>query len=84
MDFGLTTPNSRQQLIRAAALGLLIDEKTGIEIAGVQTANFVQTVRKSYRASGFNFSDADIREIHHTLRCLIVERGLKVQANAGH
>jgi hypothetical protein len=84
MEFGLTTPNSRAQLIRAAALGLLVDEKTGIAIAGVKTADFVQTVRKTYRSVGFNFSDDDIREIHHTLRCLITERGLKVNANAVH
>lgn len=62
---------SRAYFIKAAALALMLDPQTGINIAGVSTAAFVQTVRKTYRANGFNFKDDDLREIHRQVRVMV-------------
>lgn len=62
-------PKTRQTLIEAAAKALsALPAEILVGIASSETANFVQTVRKTYRASGFNFTDSDIRTIHELVR----------------
>lgn len=62
-------PRTRQTLIEAAAKALsALTAEDLIGIAASDTAQFVQTVRKTYRANGFNFTDSDIRTIHELVR----------------
>lgn len=62
----------RDILIRGAAEALMSEPQTGREMAGCNTAKFVQTCRPIYRSQGFDFSDEDIRDIHEMLRELVV------------
>lgn len=62
-------PRTRQTLIEAAAKALsALPAEDLIGIAASDTAQFVQTVRRTYRANGFNFTDSDIRTIHELVR----------------
>lgn len=62
---------SREKLIQALALALLIDEQTGIAMAGVEPAKFVQTARRVVNLDAripYKFTDEDLREVHWHLR----------------
>lgn len=73
--------NERDVLIRGAAEALMADPEVGKAIAGVRTANFVQTARQAYKAQGFNFTDDDLRDIHEMLRELFVRRSFALKVN---
>lgn len=65
---------SRKPMIEAAAKALTLDPTTAPFIAAAEPSAFVQTVRKTFKAHGFNFTDDDLREIHQTLRRMLLER----------
>jgi len=65
-------PLRRERLVQAAAVALMLDQQTGIEMAGVDTAKFVLTagpiMRKFSDLWGYVFTDEDMREVHFHLR----------------
>lgn len=65
-------PLSRERLIQALALALLIDTDAAISMAGVETGKFVQASRAATKKVsdllGYTFTDEDLREVHWHLR----------------
>lgn len=70
-----TTQNTKKSLIRAAAWALMQDPRVCIDLAGLDTVSFINGCRKAYKAYGFKFSDADIRQIHYLIRENVAELG---------
>lgn len=60
-------------MIRAAAASLYM-QPVALELAAVDSKNFVQAVRQTYKAFGYTFSDTDIRLIHEELKHLVGNR----------
>jgi hypothetical protein len=67
-------------LRRAAAEVLMRDPDVGAEMAGCETAKFVQVARKEFRKYqdqiGYKFTDDDLRDIHEMMRELVVRRAM--------
>lgn len=74
----LNTPEhlltERDILIRGASETLMSDPQVGAEMAGCNSAKFVQVARPIYKRNGFDFSDDDLRDIQEMLRELVVRR----------
>lgn len=65
----LAGPRTRQVLIEAAAKAISsLPGDVLLGIASSDTARFVQSSRQTYKTAGFNFTDADLREIHELVR----------------
>ncbi len=84
MTSKLDTPKEmlteRDILIRSAAEVLMANPQTGAEMAGCQTALFVQQARPAFRAYehqiGMRFTDDDLRDIHEMMRELVVRKAM--------
>ena len=65
-------PLSREKLIQAVTVSLLLDEEAGIAMAGCDVAKFVLTagpiMRKFSDLWDYRFTDDDMREVHWHLR----------------
>ena len=59
---------TREEWVVAAAMALMQHETLGVQLAGVETAAFVKTVRPIFRRTGHNFSEAECAQIQHELR----------------
>lgn len=70
-------PLSRERLIQALAVSIMLDEAAGIEIAGCDPALFVQVVQpivgKLSDKFHYTFTSADLRQVHWHLRRHVAE-----------
>jgi hypothetical protein len=71
-------PLTREKLVQALAVALMLDEEAGTAMAGCDTAMFVITVMPIVRRLtdlwGYSYTTDDIREVHYHLRRHVASR----------